>query len=252
MINLIILFFGISSFILVLIMIINQIKKKYFIIKNLVVFSDGSSLEFVNILKTNQTHIDALNELNYFEKYLSVDFKDSFTDYIFYEKNFGFDYYFTEKIYNKKHKLVRKKEKGKKVDNCMLLEKFKDVYVIDVVPNNDVIQGKDDKQIYCFDILSNLGKFSFFFLKDSDNNAKGLSCSVEEIKKNLKNKTILSLERTEEFELKRKYGKFKYEFTFDDNTKYYFEFENIMEEIEGCNKYLLQLFYDPKSIEEFI
>ena len=54
MINLIILFFVISSFILVLIMIINQIRKKYFIIKNSVVFSDGSSLEFINILKTTK------------------------------------------------------------------------------------------------------------------------------------------------------------------------------------------------------
>ena len=252
MIDLIVAIFCISLLMFVFIMIYNQVIKKYFIIENIVEFSDGSRLEFVNILKTNMVHINALDKLNYFEKYLSIDFIDDFTDNIIYDKNFGLKYSFTEKIYNKKHKLVRKKEKGKRIDNCMLLEKFKDIYVIDVVPNNDVIQGKDDKQIYCFDILSNLGKFSFFFLKDSDNNAKGLSCSVEEIRKNLKNKTILSLERTEEFELKRKYGKFKYEFTFDDNTKYYFEFENIMEEIEGCNKYLLQLFYDLKSIEEFI
>lgn len=250
--DLIILFIGFIALVTALVMIYNQIRKKYFIIKNIVKFSDGSSLEFVNIIKTNYVHINALNELNYFEKYLSIDFRDDFTDYIFYERNPGLNYHFIEKIYNKKNKLVRKKEKGKKVDNCMLLEKFKDIYVLDVVPNNDVVQGKGDKQIYCFDIISSSGKFSFFFLKDSDNNAKGLSCSVEEIKNNLKNKTIKSLERTEEFDLKRKYGKFKYEFTFDDDTKYYFEFENIMEEIEGYSKYLLQLFYDPKSIEEFI
>lgn len=139
----------------------------------------------------------------------------------------------------------------------MKLEHFHNIFIVEVLQNNNIEKNISTNQIYCLSFLTNKGKYDFYYLENenddiSEKEKHGLKNNFEDIKKNLISKTIKEVNTKEKFNLRKKEGEFSLIFTFTDGSEYTINYYNSMSDIVNNNKYLMQLFHKFTPIENFI